>query len=181
MHRILPTSMEASTATISACTATSLIARQLQWSSVPALWCFWGTCVTISSFAGNDELVAVEDSIDVSNVLWICYDCLSCQSNRVYCVDIIIIIFISASWEQSLFHVFRGGLKMWKSLTLKISPHWVNRPYIFILLAIFQQIFFQTIPCRFFWPFFPGPPHPHFFCPPQVLFFVGRLPLPIFI
>ncbi len=30
---------------------------------------------TSSSFAGNDELVAVEDSIDVGNVLWIFYDC----------------------------------------------------------------------------------------------------------
>ncbi len=35
---------------------------------------FWGMhpvlyCVTSSSFAGNDELVAVEDSIDVGNVL----------------------------------------------------------------------------------------------------------------
>ena len=34
------------------------------------------TCITSSSFAGNDELVAVEDSIDVGNVLWIFYDCL---------------------------------------------------------------------------------------------------------
>ncbi len=32
------------------------------------------TCVTSSSFAGNDELVAVEDSIDVGNVLYISYD-----------------------------------------------------------------------------------------------------------
>ncbi len=35
------------------------------------------TCITSSSFAGNDELVTVEDSIDVGNVLWIFYDCLS--------------------------------------------------------------------------------------------------------
>ena len=34
------------------------------------------TCITSSNFAGNDELVAVEDSIDVGNVLWIFYDCL---------------------------------------------------------------------------------------------------------
>ena len=34
------------------------------------------TCVTSSSFAGNDELVAVEDSTDVGNVLWMFYDCL---------------------------------------------------------------------------------------------------------
>ncbi len=46
--------MEVSTATVSACTAKSLIVRQLQ-------------CVTSSIFAGNDDLVAVEDSIDVGN------------------------------------------------------------------------------------------------------------------
>ncbi len=40
--------------------------------------CSSGTCITSSSFAGNDELVAVEDSIDVGNVLWIFLDCL-CQ------------------------------------------------------------------------------------------------------
>ncbi len=34
------------------------------------------TCVTCSSFAGNNELVAVEDSIDVGNVLWMFYDYL---------------------------------------------------------------------------------------------------------
>ncbi len=28
------------------------------------------TCVPSSSFAGNDELIAVEDSIDVGNVLY---------------------------------------------------------------------------------------------------------------
>ncbi len=33
-------------------------------------------CVKTGGFAGNDELVAVEDSIDVDNVLWIFYDCL---------------------------------------------------------------------------------------------------------
>ena len=32
---------------------------------------------TSSSFAGNDDLVAVEDSIDVGNVLWMFYNCLS--------------------------------------------------------------------------------------------------------
>ncbi len=36
---------------------------------------FW-ECITSSSFAGNDELVAVEDSIDVGNVLWMFFDCL---------------------------------------------------------------------------------------------------------
>ena len=50
--------MEVFTATISACTAKSLIVRQLQC-----------TCVTRSGFVGNDELVTVEDSIDVGNVL----------------------------------------------------------------------------------------------------------------
>ena len=44
--------MEVSTLTISACIAKSLIVRQLQQ---------------------NDELVAVEDSIDVGNVLYILY------------------------------------------------------------------------------------------------------------
>ena len=44
--------------------------------------------ITSSSFAGNDELVAVEDSIDVGNVLWIFFDCLSevlliCGRNEV--------------------------------------------------------------------------------------------------
>ncbi len=39
------------------------------------------TCITSSSFAGNDELVAVEDSIDVGNVLWIFYDCLYGKPN----------------------------------------------------------------------------------------------------
>ena len=58
IHRILPTSMGVSSATISDCTAKSLIVRQLQ------------------CFALNDELVAVEDSLDVGNVLWIFYDCL---------------------------------------------------------------------------------------------------------
>ncbi len=38
--------------------------------------CIHSTCVTSSSFSGNDELVAAEDSIDVGNVLWIFYDCL---------------------------------------------------------------------------------------------------------
>ena len=59
IHRILPTSMEVSTATISACRAKSLIVRQL------LIHC---TCVISSSL--NDELVAVEDSIDVGNVLY---------------------------------------------------------------------------------------------------------------
>ncbi len=34
-------------------------------------------CETSSSFAGNDELVAMEDSIDVGYVLYIIYDRLS--------------------------------------------------------------------------------------------------------
>ena len=51
--------MEVSTATISACTAKSL----------------------------NDELVAVEDSIDMGNVLWIFYDCL-CWSTVLILADI---------------------------------------------------------------------------------------------
>ncbi len=51
--------MEVSTATISACTAKSLIVSR--GSPMQSL---------------NDELVAVEDSIDVGNVLWILYDCL---------------------------------------------------------------------------------------------------------
>ncbi len=46
--------MVVSTAAISACIAKSLIV----------------------SFAGNDELVAVEDSIDLGNVLLIIYECL---------------------------------------------------------------------------------------------------------
>ncbi len=58
IHRILSTSIKVSTATISACTAKSLVVRQLQ-------------CVTSNSFAGYDELVAVEDSINVGNVLYI--------------------------------------------------------------------------------------------------------------
>ncbi len=79
--------MEVFTATISVCTAKTLIVRQLQWASVPVLWMHHRnlhsaatlihcTCITSSSFAGNDELVAVEDSIDVGNVLWIFYDSL---------------------------------------------------------------------------------------------------------
>ncbi len=62
--------MEVSTATIPACTAKSLIVRQL------LIHC---TCVPSSSFAGNEELVAVEDFIDVGNVLYISYDCLWVQ------------------------------------------------------------------------------------------------------
>ena len=62
--------MEVSNATISACTTKSLIVRQLQCS-----------CITSSSFAGNDEIVAVEESIDVGNVRWIFYDCLSALSD----------------------------------------------------------------------------------------------------
>ncbi len=58
IHRILPTPMAVSTPTISACTAKPLIVRQLQF------------------YAGNDELVAVEDSIDVGNVLYIIFDSL---------------------------------------------------------------------------------------------------------
>ncbi len=34
--------MEVSTATFSACIAKSLIVRQLQRTSIPVLWCFWG-------------------------------------------------------------------------------------------------------------------------------------------
>ncbi len=78
--------MEVSTAIISAYTAKSLIVRQLQYISVPALWCFGDassrnlhsaetlihcTCVIRSSCAGNDELVTVEDSTIVGNVLYI--------------------------------------------------------------------------------------------------------------
>ncbi len=59
--------MEVSTATISACTAKSLIVR-LQRTGVHC------ACVPRSSFAGNDELVVVEDFIDVGNVLYISYD-----------------------------------------------------------------------------------------------------------
>ena len=105
--------MEVSPATISACTAKSLIVRQLQWTSVPDhpfsillpgafqqqnwKWMLWMlywmhhrnlhsaetlihcTCVRSSSFGGNDGLVAVEDSIDVGNVVYIIYDSLWSQ------------------------------------------------------------------------------------------------------
>ncbi len=53
-----------------ACTAKSLIVRQLLADGVPS-----------SSFAGNDELVAVKDFKDVGNVLYMIYDRLwSCYS-----------------------------------------------------------------------------------------------------
>ena len=42
------------------------------------------TCIKSSNFAGNDELVAAEDSIDVGNVPWIFYDCLSLGRGSAY-------------------------------------------------------------------------------------------------
>ncbi len=74
--------MEISTATNSACSAKSMIVRQLQWTSVPVLWCLHCTRVKSSNFAGNDELVAVEDSIDVGNVLYIVYDSLCIEKRK---------------------------------------------------------------------------------------------------
>ncbi len=35
------------------------------------------SCLTIKDFAVQAEMVAVETSIDVGNILWIFYDCLS--------------------------------------------------------------------------------------------------------
>ncbi len=64
--------MEVSTVTISACIAKSLIVRQLHNNSF---------CVTGSNFTENDEFVAVEDSIDVGNVLYILYDYLYDECN----------------------------------------------------------------------------------------------------
>ncbi len=37
-------------------------------------------CLTINDFAVQAEMVAVESSIDMGNILWIFYDCLSCSA-----------------------------------------------------------------------------------------------------
>ncbi len=58
---MLPTSMKATNAVISACTTV------IHCETTAAL--FHCTCGTSSSFAGNDELVAVDDFINVGNVL----------------------------------------------------------------------------------------------------------------
>ena len=82
---ILPTSMKSSTATTSSSSAMSLHIRQPQSIGVRVLWWFrWsiqyqtnhraGTLIDCSSLicsgiAENDEVDAVEDFIDVSNIL----------------------------------------------------------------------------------------------------------------
>ncbi len=66
MHRTLPTSMESSTATN---------------SSFPAK--VHSEKKGVNDFAVQAEMVAVETSIDVGNILWIFYYCLFCGSPRL--------------------------------------------------------------------------------------------------
>ncbi len=63
--------MESSTATNSSFPAKLPLVIQVQWISVHCSY------LTIKDFAVQAEMVAVETSIDVGNILWIFYDCLS--------------------------------------------------------------------------------------------------------
>ncbi len=81
IHRTLPTSMESSTATNSSFPAKLLLVIQVQYWMHPKKHHSTGTlvhcnCLTIKDFAVWDEMVAVETSIDMGNILWIFYDCL---------------------------------------------------------------------------------------------------------
>ncbi len=70
MYMTLPTSMESSTTTKSSFPAKLLLVTQVQWISIRH------SCLTFNDFALQAEMVAVETSMDVGNILSIFYDCL---------------------------------------------------------------------------------------------------------
>ncbi len=86
---------------------------------------------TDCSFAGNDELIAVEDSIDVGNVLWIFYNCLCCLIRKLLNdMEVVKVIFefsqficvftpceLTAADEVS----FQVNILIWKVINLECS------------------------------------------------------------
>ncbi len=62
---------------------------------------FHCSCLTIKDFAVQAEMVAVETSIDVGNILWIFYDCLYQKiiEDPFDVIRIIQVIAICSAWR----------------------------------------------------------------------------------